>query len=78
MRKPWSLTGFEESPREVVANMLSKLDGQPGSNGRLLCHLLMKRNWGGGCSIVMERCPDSVQVVANPPPGERTSSPIWQ
>lgn len=28
--------------------------------------------------LVMESCPESICVVANPPPGQRTSSPLWQ
>lgn len=65
MRKSWSLTGFEGSPRELVANVLTKLYGQPGSNGPLLCYSLMKRNRGGGCSRLTDSCPDNIQVVAN-------------
>lgn len=77
MRKSWSLPGFEGSPWELVVNVLTKLYGQPGSNGPLLCYSLMKRNRGGGCSRLTDSCPDSIQVVANSPPGGRTSSPIW-
>lgn len=57
----------------ISSNVLTKLDGQPGNNGPLLCHLLTKRTGEAVAIRLWRQCLGCCWLSS----GQEDFSPIW-